>query len=85
MTQTNSRARVKEDTIGEERMKTLNTVFTSASIEDFKSMCLEAVQASSGKSSTKVRTSDAINRCDSKTKMMFIVTNYFLAGEGRGV
>lgn len=85
MTQISSKPRVKEDTIGEQRMKTLNGVFTSASVEDFKTMCLESIQASSGKPATIVRTCDAINRCSSKSKMLFIVTNYFLAGEGKGV
>lgn len=85
MTQTNSRPRVKEDGIGEERMRTLNEVFVTASVVDFRQMCLEAVEASSAKPSTKLRTSDAINRCGTKAKMMFIITNYFLAGEGKGV
>jgi len=85
MTQTNSRTRVKEDTIGEERMKTLNQVFTSASMDDFRQMCIEAIEASSGKPGTKLRFTDEMRRATSKAKMLFTVTNYFLAGEGKGV
>jgi len=85
MTQTNSRARIKEDTIGEDRMKTLNQVFISASMDDFRKMCIEAIEASSGKPSTKLRFTDEMQRSTSKAKMLFSVTNYFLAGEGKGV
>lgn len=85
MTQTNSRARVKEDTIGEERIRTLNNVFMSASMEDFRQMCIEFIESSSGKPSTKLRFTDEMRRATSKTKMLFTATNYFLAGEGRGV
>jgi len=85
MTQTNSRARVKEDSIGEQRMRTLNQVFMSASIDDFRQMCIEAIEASSGKPATKIRFTDEMRRATNKSKMLFSVTNYFLAGEGRGV
>lgn len=84
-TQSSSKARVKEDGIGEDRMKLLYTVFQSASVDDFRKMCLEAIEASNGKPETKIRFSDALNRLYTKAPMLQKVTNYFLAGEGKGV
>lgn len=84
-TQNSSRARVKNDSIGEDRMVEINKSFTSASRDDFLQMCEDAINASSGKDATKLRTCDALKRCATKAKMLFIVTNYFLAGEGKGV
>jgi len=85
MTQTNSRTRIKEDKIGEERIRTINQAFVSASIDDFRQMCIEAIEASSGKPATKLKFTDEMRRSTNKSKMLFSVTNYFLAGEGNGV
>lgn len=85
MTQITSKTRVKEDNIGEERMKHINKMFVTSSMEEFRDLCKEAVQASSGKPATKLRFSDELSRAPNKAKMLFTITNYFLAGEGRGV
>jgi hypothetical protein len=84
-TQTSSKARVKEDSIGEDRMKNINSKFVTTSIDEFRKLCIEAIEASSGKPATKLRFTDEMKRAPNKAKMLFSVTNYFLAGEGKGV
>ena len=83
--QASSKARVKEDSIGEDRMKNINSKFVTSSMEEFRLLCIEAIEASSGKPATKLRFTDEMKRASSKAKMLFSVTNYFLAGEGKGV
>jgi hypothetical protein len=85
MTQVTSRTRVKEDGIGEDRMININKQFMTSSMDEFRKLCVEAIATSSGKPSTKLRFTDEMNRAPSKAKMLFTITNYFLAGEGRGV
>jgi len=85
MTQTNSRPRVKEDGIGEQSMAELFVLFPAASLEMFREKCIDLIEKSNGKDSTKLRFKDELNRTQSKTTMMQKVTNYFLAGEGKGV
>ena len=85
MTQTNSRPRVKEDGIGDGAMSQLFILFPVASVEMFREQCISLIEQSNGKDSTKLRFKDELNRTPSKTIMMQKVTNYFLAGEGKGV
>lgn len=83
--QRSSKARVKEDTMGEQTMMTLYAMFKPASLEDFRTMCLEAIDRSSGKPATKATFMNIISAQTNKTSMLQKVTNYFLAGEGKGV
>ena len=84
-TQTNSRNRVKEDGIGSEAMTQLFALFPIASVEMFREQCISIIDKSSGKDATKTRFKDELGRTQSKTIMMQKITNYFLAGEGKGV
>lgn len=84
-TQTNSRPRVKEDGIGEHSMTQLYALFPIASVEMFREQCVSLIEQSNGKDSTKLRFKDDLSRTESKTVMLQKVTNYFLAGEGKGV
>ena len=45
MTQATSRTRVKEDTIGEDRMVNINKMFVSSNMEEFRLLCIEAIEA----------------------------------------
>lgn len=83
--QSSSKARVKEDGIGEDRMININKQFVSSSIDEFRQLCIEAIEASSGKPATKIRFTDEMKRAPNKAKMLFTISNYFLAGEGKGV
>ena len=85
MTQATSKPRVKADGIGEDTMKTLYDAFGTASTEDYKLMCLEVIGCSNAKPATKLKFNDLITQSNSKAAMLTRVTNFFLAGEGKGV
>lgn len=48
----------------------------------FKNTCIEAIMQSSGKKETKARFAMTLQQCRSKDKMLSVVTNYWLAGNG---
>jgi len=85
MTQNSSRVRVKHDGIGEERMKYIFESFTSMPAEDFRLLCIQTIEESTGKAETKLKFTNLIKQVNSKATMMSKVTNYFLAGEGKKV
>lgn len=85
MTQTNSKPRVKCDGIGEDVMRSLYEQFETTGIEDYKILCKDAINLSNGKTKTKETFYREIDKAKSKQVMLTKVTNYFLAGEGKGV
>lgn len=85
MTQTNSRPRVKQDKMGEQALSQLFALFPIASVEMFRDQCIDLIEHSSGKDATKVLFKNELNSTVSKAVMLQKVTNYFLAGEGKGV
>jgi len=48
----------------------------------FKQTCIEAIEQSSGKKETKMRFVNEVRRLSSKDRMLSVVTNYWLAGQG---
>lgn len=84
-TQSNSRARVKNDTIGDDGMRFLYEQYAVQTLESFRIMCKEAIERSTGKRETKDRFIREIDKATSNTTMLKKVTNYFLAGQGLGV
>ena len=85
MTQTNSRPRVKQDGIGEDTMKNLYAAYSTLDNNDFRILCLEAIEKSYAKKATKEKFNTLITKCNNKATMLTSVTNFFLAGEGKGV
>jgi hypothetical protein len=85
MTQTNSRARVKKDTVGEDGMKFLFSQYQTATLDGFRIICKGLIEESSGKRSTKDKFINEIERATSKDTMVTKVTNYLMAGQGLGV
>ena len=85
MTQTNSRARVKKDTVGEDGMKFLFSQYQSATLEGFRVICKSLIEESSGKRTTKDKFIYELERATSKDVMVTKVTNYLMAGQGLGV
>lgn len=85
MTQTSSKPRVKEDGIGEEVMRKLYESYELTGLDDFRLLCKDAVNLSNGKASTKETFYNELDRAKSKAVMLTKITNYFLAGEGKGV
>ncbi len=87
MTQTNSRARVKRDTVGGEGMIFLFSQYHDqlATLESFRVICKELIEQSSGKRTTKDKFIYELERATSKDVMVTKVTNYLMAGQGLGV
>lgn len=85
MTQSSSRSRVKEDGIGDNTMKQLYSDYSVLTTEQFRVQCKAVIERSHGKSETKNLFYNELDRSNSKDRMVQKVTNYFLAGEGRGV
>lgn len=85
MTQTSSKHRVKEDGIGEDAMKSLYEQFELVGTDDFRLLCKNIIESSNGKAETKAKFLDMLDASKSKNVMVVKVTNYFLAGEGKGV
>jgi hypothetical protein len=85
-TQSNSRARIKNDTVGNDGMQLLFQEYQEAtSMESFRNTCSRLILDSSGKKSTKDRFLAEINRSTSREMMLTKVTNYMMAGQGLGV
>jgi hypothetical protein len=85
MTQSNSRVRVKQDTVGEDGMKFLFSQYQTATLEGFRVTCKSLIEESSGKRTTKDIFIYELDRATSKDVMVTKVTNYLMAGQGLGV
>lgn len=85
MTQTNSRARVKHDSIGDDGMKQLFAEYSVQSLDEFRSTCKQVIESSTGKRVTKDTFITELDKARSKDIMLKKVTNYLLAGQGLGV
>ncbi len=85
MTQVSSNPRVKCDGIGEDVMKRLYELYESSGTEDYRTLCKDVINLSSGKVGTKDTFYRELDKAKSKQIMLTKVTNYFLAGEGKGV
>ena len=84
-TQSNSRARVKNDTVGSAGLKQLFECYGTQSFEDFRTTCKGMIENSTGSRETKKRFFAEIDSARSKDMMLKKVTNYLLAGQGLGV
>ena len=84
-TQTTSRKRIKEDTVGDTGISELYSSYEACTLEDFRNKCISLIQESSGKKSTKDKFVNEVTKATSKEAMLFKVNNYLLAGQGFGV
>lgn len=85
MTQTSSKPRVKNDQLGDERLKLLFAAFQSHNLEEFRNFCQVTIEESSGKRATKDKFITLIKTAPSKNDMLTKVSNYLMAGQGLGV
>lgn len=85
MTQTNSRSRVKHDSVGTDGMKQLFADYSVQGLEEFRATCKQVIESSTGKRSTKDTFLVELDKSRSKDFMLKKVTNYLLAGQGLGV
>lgn len=84
-TQSSSKARIKQDTVGSDGLKQLFEQYSKQNVDQFRETCKNVIEASSGKASTKATFIGEVNRAYTKDKMLKTVTNYILAGQGLGV
>ena len=85
MTQSSSKPRVKQDTVGNEGLTDLFQAYKDKQLEDFRTYCRDVIERSSGKRSTKDKFIQTISSSRSKNDMLTRVTNYLMAGQGLGV
>ena len=85
MTQKNSRKRVKEDGIGQDRIQELYSQYESKNYIDFIKSCVNVVEESNASSKTKDKFVRLLQSSNSKDKAIRTVTNFYLAGSGLGV
>lgn len=83
-TQSNSRPRLKNDTLGEDALKTLYSSYTSMDREGFRIVAEEIVQAGGGKQKMKDEIISSFEGA-SKEKILTKAQNFILAGMGLGV
>lgn len=85
MTQTNSRPRLKNDTLGEDALKQLYGMYESLDIGQFKIICEEYVQLGGGKQARKDEIIGAIRKATKKEAALKKAQDFILAGMGLGV
>lgn len=84
-TQTSSKPRLKNDTLGEDTLKALYTAYSSMSSEQFQSYCVEVVQAGGGHQPTKDKIIQSIQTTKNKDTQLKKAQDFILAGMGLGV
>ena len=84
-TQSSSKSRVKNDTIGSDGLKELYAAYGSMEISSFRILCKSMIEKSTGKRDTKDTFIRLLDSAVSKDVMVKKVTNYLLAGQGLGV
>jgi hypothetical protein len=85
-TQSSSKPRLKNDTLGEDALTRLFGIYESSlPLDQFKQVCEDCVQYGGGKQARKDEIIRAVRRATSKTAALTPVKNFILAGMGYGV
>lgn len=84
-TQTSSKARLKNDTLGDDALKKLYSGFNTMSDMQFMGLCIDTVQAGGGKQPTKDAIIAEIKKTKSRQTMLTKTQNFIMAGMGLGV
>lgn len=71
--------KVKTDRID---ISALYEAYREQDVRQFKETCIAAIQGSSGKMTTKMRFVNELRRVSSKERMLTVVNNFWLAGQG---
>jgi hypothetical protein len=85
MTQTNSKPRLKNDTLGEDALKRLYSFYESLDVGQFKIVCEEYVQMGGGRQTRKDEIITAIRKATRKEAALKKAQDFILAGMGLGV
>lgn len=84
-TQSSSKSRLKNDTLGNDALSALYNAFASMSDTDFEKFCIETVQAGGGNQPTKDKITEAIRTTRVKATKLKKAQDFILAGMGLGV
>lgn len=84
-TQSSSKPRLKNDTLGENTLKELYTAFETMSTVDFEQLCVDTVEAGGGNQPTKDRIISSIRSTTNKATKLKKAQDFILAGMGLGV
>jgi predicted HAD superfamily phosphohydrolase len=85
-TQSSSKPRLKNDTLGNDSLTRLYAMFESSiSLGEFKQICEDVVQAGGGKQARKDEIISSIKRTDSRSVALKKAQDFIMAGMGLGV
>jgi hypothetical protein len=84
-TQSSSKARLKNDTLGDQSIIELNNAYASMELNEFKVFAKNIVRAGGGKQPKKDEICKAIDNTNSKTGVYKKACDFVLAGMGLGV
>ena len=85
MTQASSKARLKNDTIGEAGLRELYDAYGNMDANQFRMYCITLVQSGGGKQPMKDEFIKQLNMMNSKDRMLQKTNNFAFAGMGLGV
>lgn len=84
-TQSNSRSRLKNDTIGENGLKALYEAYDVMDAEAFREYCIELVKSGGGNQPTKEAIIKELQMTGLKARMLKKANDFAFAGMGLGV
>lgn len=84
-TQSSSKARLKNDTLGDDALTKLYSAYTTMSPVDFETVCVDTVQAGGGSQPTKDKIVQSIRSTNKKETKLKKAQDFILAGMGLGV
>ena len=84
-TQSSSKARLKNDTLGNDALAKLYEAFATMNDVDFESFCVDTVQAGGGHRPTKDKIIESIRSTRVKATKLKKAQDFILAGMGLGV
>lgn len=84
-TQSSSKPRLKNDTLGEDTLKRLYDAYVNMSDDMFEALCVDTVQAGGGKQPMKDSIISSIYNTKLKATKLKKVQDFILAGMGLGV
>ena len=85
MTQATSEQRVKHDSIGDSGMQQLFAMYSVLGVNEYRNYCIDVINKSTGKKETRLKFISQLQKLTNSDKMLKLVTNYLLAGQGLGV
>lgn len=84
-TQSSSKARLKNDTLGDDALRQLYSDYETMTEAQFQSKCIELVQSGGGHQPKKNEIISAINESRTRAERLKRTQDFILAGMGLGV